>query len=92
MEDNISKRRGKILLNREHLLACNAKMLKSIFSEFYPMAIEVNHNSATFYDTVIYFGLSPQFELIDATEVIPEYVITITSTPEGDFTAKFEKE
>lgn len=87
----INKRRGKLRINREFLMSCNGNMLKALFSEFYVMAVDINHYTSSFYDVVVYYGLSPQFDIIEDGIEIPEYNVIMTSNQDGGFSVKLEK-
>lgn len=72
MKNEIQKRRGKVIVSRQLLRSEDEKILKALFSNFYPIATEPYHDNG-YYNDVLYFGYSPHFDIIKEGDVIPGY-------------------
>jgi hypothetical protein len=84
----LTNRRGMIKFSRELLTENPTEdILKVIFSNFYPVAIENDH-SFNMYGKLKMFGYSPHFREVTEGEVPPEYEIIIIEDGSGP---KFDK-
>ena len=81
--NNINSRKGKIILNRDLVLKSDEKILKALFSNFYPMACEPNHDM-NFWGSILYWGISPHFDIVEEACVTPEYEAIITTKHNDD--------
>ncbi len=86
---DIQNRKGRVVLKREFLLTANEQLLKEIFSNFFPIASPISTHDRYFYDSVLFYGLSPDFEIVEEACIAPTYNI-VCSVDENDV-YKFEK-
>lgn len=87
-ESKLADRKGKLIVSRQMIMEADAKVLREIFSNFFPMATEPSHQ-VNYWDSIMYYGISPHFEKVDEACVAPEYEVVFHTDAEG--TTKFEK-
>lgn len=87
-ECKLADRKGKLIVSRQMIMEADANVLNEIFSNFFPMATEPSHQ-VNYWDSIMYYGISPHFEKVDEACVAPEYEIVLHTNDEG--TTKFEK-
>ena len=92
---DLLKRKGIVKINDAVFNTLQPKMLKMIFSEFYPINIDFEG-----FNDKVYYGVSNHFDKIIEGEAIPEYVIVINAynvesenefKSQTEYTIEFEK-
>ena len=77
------KRRGEIRVSKDYMLQSNSEELKAIFSNFYPIGIDIC-NKNNFYDYIVYFGVSPLFDEVEEYQAMPRYDIVLHREENGE--------
>jgi hypothetical protein len=77
----LTKRKGRLIVSRQLILQSNQQVLKEIFSNFFPIDADRNHNN-NFWDPI--YGISPHFEEVEEACVIPEYEIVLDIDESGN--------
>ena len=67
---NLQQRRGMIKFSNVFFTDIDDKVMKAIFSNFFPIDIQVNHGY-NFNDSKSYYGFSPHFRILTEGEMIP---------------------
>lgn len=74
-QNRLKNRKGCVIFSRELLVENpDQNVLKAIFSEFYPVAVENDHSYGA-YQTIKMYGYSPYFEEIEEFAKVPTYEI-----------------
>jgi len=69
----LRQRRGRVLISKKMMLeTMDFKMMRLLFNNFFPVGIEPAH-TGQFYDTLVYWGYSPYFDIIKDFEEAPQY-------------------
>lgn len=84
---NLADRKGRLIISRQLILDADEQTLKEIFSNFFPVATEPSHEIG-FWDSIMYYGVSPHFDVVDKACIAPQYDVILTQTEDG---VKFEK-
>jgi hypothetical protein len=84
----LSKRKGKLIVSRELILESSGQVLKEIFSNFFPIDADRHHNF-NYWDSILYYGISPHFEEVEEACIAPEYEIVLDIDEDGN--AKFNR-
>ena len=79
---NLLKKRGTIIFNKHFLLDDDGELLKIIYSNFYPLAIESKH-SYNLYDDLKMTGFSEHFRELDEGDIIPTYNMVVFRDENG---------
>jgi len=87
LTNELRNRKGRVKLPRSFVLESNESTLKEFFSNFYPVDIENDYMS--FMESIIFYGISPHFELQEPSCVAPFYEFMFTTDEDG--IVKFEK-
>lgn len=83
-ETDLYDRRGKIAIAHHSIVkGFREQTLKAIFSNFFPVAIENNHD-LNMYGTLVFYGYSPHFRNVAEGEKPPEYQIRLKDHPDKD--------
>jgi hypothetical protein len=76
-------KRGKIIISNEFLFDCDIQVLKTLYSIFYPIAIEDDFKYG-FNKNKILYGYSELFNEIEEGIETPEYIVTFKSILSSD--------
>lgn len=88
---NIQRKRGSVKLSKQYMYDAHQDLLEAIFSQFYPMAIDYEHQYG-FTNEIRYWGLSAQFEDVPEGCVTPEYLCeVIYDNEEEEYIISFNK-
>lgn len=79
----LTNRKGRLIISRQLILESNQQVLKEIFSNFFPIDADRNHNH-NFWDSILYYGISPHFNEVEEACVIPEYEIVLDIDESGN--------
>lgn len=83
----VSKRRGRFTISRHLLLNSDENTLREIFSNFFPIDID-RHHDINFWDSIVYYGISPHFEEVDEGTLAYDYILYLKDV---DGVGKFER-
>jgi hypothetical protein len=75
---NLSNRKGKLIISRHFILEADENVLREIFTNFFPIDIDRYH-LINYWDSILYYGVSPHFDEIEEACVAPEYEIVLKS-------------
>src|SRR5690554_3735433 len=73
---SLSKRKGRLIVSRQLILEASEQVLKEIFSNFFPIDADRYHNH-NYWDSILYYGISPYFEEVEEACIIPEYEMVL---------------
>ncbi len=68
----LSRQKGKVIVPIKFLYTSNESLLRELFSNFFPIAID-HYHKIYYYDSVAYLGFSPHFEEVEEACIVPEY-------------------
>ena len=85
---DLFKRKGKLIIQRSILLEADEYLLGVIFANFYPLDV-LRYHEHDFWDSFIFFGVSPHFDVVDEACIAPEYIMILKSDEDG--LIKFDK-
>ena len=86
---DISRRRGKVLIDYRILETMNFSALSKLFCRFFPFAID--NTFSHFQRGSMYYGYCDLFDEIEEGTLIPQYVIEFTETQEGVYLIEAKK-
>jgi hypothetical protein len=86
-ESNFRKKRGIIVFTIDGINNMPEDLMKEIYSNFFPVAIETPQIGG-FHKSIVMFGYSPNFKEIEDSDSVPQYNIKLEKTETG---MKFEK-
>lgn len=81
-------RKGKLIVSRQLILESKESALREIFTNFFPIDAD-RHHQYQFWDSIVYYGVSPHFEEVEEACDAPEYDIILDIDANGD--AKFNR-
>jgi len=81
-ENDLHNRKGKLIVSRSLILESDEKLLREIFTNFFPVDADRNHQY-TYWDSIMYYGVSPHFEIVESACIAPEYEIVFDTNAKG---------
>ena len=78
---DLKHKKGLVKITKDLLDDMPIKVIKMLFSNFYPISIDSNFLYIS--NAIHFYGYSEHFEEIEEETVIPEYIITIHSDDKG---------
>jgi len=81
LTNELRNRKGRVKLPRSFVLESNELMLKEFFSNFFPVDIENDYMS--YMEGIIFYGISPHFELQEPACIAPFYEFMFTTHENG---------
>jgi hypothetical protein len=80
---SLFRRKGKLIVSRQLILEASEQVLKEIFSNFFPIDADRHHNH-NYWDSILYYGISPHFEEVEEACIAPEYEMVFDTDENGN--------